>query len=1152
MKPLNIKERYAVFNYKPLRKIHRDLDVSISVFSPKICQRLTQVQRKVFSTFKFQIRCSVKLKRLDVETNQFVKQLAYFLSSMRYVCTTSTIKQSVADAFEQIQLHLDNFVREGSGWVIDKIVNIQLAIVRIVKTLSGGCFGVTLPPALKRKQAIINIDCTDGRCFLYSIAAAMENIEGRSHPYRHKQYLSKIQKFNLNSLQFPVAIESIPNFEKDNPHLSINVFDYTDKMRIIYQTQNENDVTHICNLLLHCNHYFCIRNLSRLNFTSTKKQYVCSKCLFKFHNLEVYFNHIAKGCNTKKQPQSSYTVPLKDYRLKFTNVQNTIPAEFCIYADLETRNKIINRAKGPKTILHSRHIPTGFAAIRVCTDSNFTTDVVCYRGKNVMHHFFEYLKHERMEIRFIKRHMQQPLKMTEGDEAQFQAEKCCQYCKEVPSHPSQKCRDHNHFANPNLASNYRGVACVHCNLNVAAVNKKIPVFFHALTNYDSHFLLSHLHKTSMYKSKSCRIIPKNMERYMSFILGDFWFKDTFEFLPASLDTHVKNLITRGVDKFVYTKKFVGEENLQHVLRKGVYPYNYIKHLSQFDEVGLPSQKDFFNLLTKQHISDADYAYAWDIYRRFNCKSLGDFHDIYLKCDVTLLADVFENHRHVSMEAYDLDPAKYLSTPGLALDACLKSTGIAIQCLTDMEQYNMIESGIRGGISVISKRLATANNRYLPNFDPNLPESYLWFIDVNGLYSYTMAHYPMPIGDYSWLSADEISHFDLSQLTENDDFGFILDVDLHYPSHLHNTHAQYPLAPEKIVVDKNMKSPYTLKMAKSLKLGNSKLAKLIPNLMDKSNYVVHYLNLQFYLKMGLKLIKINRILKFKQNRFLEHFVNFNASMRSAATNAFEKNYYKLISNSCYGKFTENLKRRQKINLVRHTEIFDRLVRQIEMKQIRVFNNSLAGILLAQKEVELNRPLPIGYSILELSKLHMFKFHYEVVLPKFGDKIELCFTDTDSFLYHVETADLYKELKSLKSHLDTSNFPQDHTLFCSSNEKVPGLFQDEFPPPQIPQEFVGLKSKVYSIKYAQTAKKRAKGVSKHALVFTTHDHYKQCLLMKRVCSHKLHSIRSFDHKVYTIYSHKSCLNPHDDKRFILGDGITTLPYGHKDLPWPQDTR
>ena len=192
-----------------------------------------------------------------------------------------------------------------------------------------------------------------------------------------------------------------------------------------------------------------------------------------------------------------------------------------------------------------------------------------------------------------------------------------------------------------------------------------------------------------------------------------------------------------VKRFASTYEFCNNDLIKFVLllRKGVYPYEYVDNWERFSEISLPSKEDFYSNLNMEDISDIDYRHAINVFKVFKLENLGSYHDLYVQSDTLLLADVFNNFRDMCIKEYELDPAPFLSLPGLAWQACLKKTNIELELLTDYDMLLMVEEGIRGGICHSIHRYAKANNKYMKNSNNNEESSYIQYLDANNLYGW---------------------------------------------------------------------------------------------------------------------------------------------------------------------------------------------------------------------------------------------------------------------------------------------------------------------------------------------------------------------------------------------------------------------------------
>ena len=284
------------------------------------------------------------------------------------------------------------------------------------------------------------------------------------------------------------------------------------------------------------------------------------------------------------------------------------------------------------------------------------------------------------------------------------------------------------------------------------------------------------------------------------------------------------------------------------MRKGVYPYEYLDEWNKFNEKELPSKELFYSSFTMEDISETDYAHANNVFKKFNLNNLGEYHDLYVRSDTLLLADVFENFRNACMKNYELDPAHFISLPGLAWQACLKKTDVELELLTDYDMLLMIEEGIRGGICHAIQRYAKANNKYMRDYDKNKESSYIQYLDANNLYGKAMTE-KLPVRGFRWMT--DISRMDedfVRSYDKNDIKGYILEVDVDYPNELQNLRSDFPFLAESMVINKTKK--------------------LVCNLQDKKNYVVHINVLKQALDHGLKLRKVHRVIEFDQEAWLK--------------------------------------------------------------------------------------------------------------------------------------------------------------------------------------------------------------------------------------------------------------------------------------------
>ena len=736
--------------------------------------------------------------------------------------------------------------------------------------------------------------------------------------------------------------------------------------------------------------------------------------------------------------------------------------------------------------------------------------------------------------------------MTKEDEEKFLKANECYICNKKYTDKDIKVRDHCH-----ITGKYRGSAHQECNLQLRLNPEevKIPVIFHNLSGYDSHFIMqeigaivkNHTYKNNKGEEKQMNIyaIPNNMEKYMAFMLGNhLTFIDSFQFMSSSLEKLVSNLPKESLK---YTSKSFKGEKLDLMVRKGVYPYDYMDSFEKFNHK-LPSKEDFYSILNDQHISNEDYEHAQNVWNKFSLKNMGDYHNLYLKSDILLLADVFEDFRNTCLEYYKLDPCHYFTSPGLSWDAMLKMTNIKLELMTDIDMFQFIEKGLRGGISYIANRYSKANNKYMKEYYENKPSKYIMYLDANNLYGWAMSQY-LPTGGFKWMTQKQIDNIDLAKYKEDSKNGLILEVDLKYPQDLHNFHNDYPLAPEKVKVTDSMLSNYSKRIADKYNISTGLVYKLIPTLSNKEKYVLHYRNLQLYIDLGLKVSKVHRVLEFNQSPWLKQYIAFNTEKRKNAKNAFEKEFFKLMNNSVFGKTMENIRKRVDVRLVTDEKKLLKLTSKPTYVSCKIFNENLVAVHKIKETITLNRPAYVGMSILDLSKTLMYDFHYKYIKKNYGEKAMLLFTDTDSLTYEIEANDVYRDFWIDKDKFDNSDYPEGSPYFDKTNKKVIGKFKDEAAGVPI-CEFVGLRSKMYSyIKDNEKGGKTAKGIKKNVIKNNiTHENYRDTLFNNKQMHHKMKTIRSENHQLGSYEINKVSLSCFDDKRYIHDDGITSYAYGH----------
>ncbi|MCG7869684.1 MAG: DNA polymerase, partial [Candidatus Thiodiazotropha taylori] len=794
---------------------------------------------------KWNLCVQVEMQRDDV--NEVAVTSPYFRSRTYVLLSADDVNEhDLNEAMQKMYASLEKFMRDGSGWYLKKVVKLEIHTV-IYKPLGGSTY-LPLPKSLALGQSILNIQNQDDKCFLYCLVASVH--PAITEPELPEHYYPYVGEVNMSGITYPVTLQQMNKVENQNPCISINVFAYEDKTIVPLRITEKLQRAHHANLLwLTCegkSHYCLIKNLNRFlsQMNRNKNQmYFCPYCLHGFCK-ETSLQEHKMYCSRHGAQKIELPIRNKNDLLQFTDYEKTLKVPFVIYADTETLIQKVHTcqpnpdrsASTPSTKLEV----CGFGYKVVCENEQYTKPTVIYRGKDAGKKLIEGLLREEEEIRSILSNIE-PMNITEQHQSLIEkAIKCC-LCKKVFTKYDKTygriVRHHNH-----LTGKIIGAACNGCNLKCRQATF-IPVLFHNLKHFDGHIIWQN---AGHFKHRRLKCIAQNTEHYVSFSIGHLRFIDSFQFLPSSLETLIDNLTQDGLQAFAHLRSETnGSEEAQLLLRKGVYPYEYMDSFEKFEESELPPKEKFYSSIKKEHVSDEDYEHAKTVFSTFAMSSLGEYHDLYLKSDVVLLADVFEAFRNLCLKQYELDPCHFYTSPGLSWSACLKMTKVQLELLTDIDKILMVESGIRGGISQISNRYEKANNPYLEDYDPSKASTYLLDLDANNLYGWAMVH-KLPVRDFDFMDKRDVESFDIMSVPENGDTGYIIEASIRYPQHLHNSHNSLPLAPVKRAITDNELSPYAQKLLRKLyglseddrlpKRG--KVEKLLTTLEDKDHYPVY--------------------------------------------------------------------------------------------------------------------------------------------------------------------------------------------------------------------------------------------------------------------------------------------------------------------------
>ena len=1126
------------------------LNESLTPIREVLLGSLSQLQ-----ALKFFVCYNLRMTK-DLESD--TTTTSHFHSGTKVLLHTTSIDSLLQECKEKVFGSIEEFTRRGSGWVFLDVEKIEL-FVTAYKPTSGASY-ILLPPKLNSKRRhLLNIKNTDNRCLKWCLLAGLYVNNPKSEdPSDYQQYESNL---DFGDIEWPAAPRDITKVEKLND-IRINLYGYDarEKTGIFPLYISCSKSSRVVSLLLISDsnanqHYVLIKDLDGLLRGKTKHPQGmkhCHRCLQGFSKIEKLNSHVIECENVKAQ---RIQMPLETAKyLEFTNIHKQMKHPIYIVADFECLLMPTDGGTASRTTILNEHVPCGYAYKVMSYIPGYSKPVVVHRGVGCEDSFIDSLVQEYDAVKELL-YANVPLVMTADIERDFASATICHICEQAFLPDQKRVHDHNHYT-----GDYVGAAHEACNLNYNIKGaKRIPVIIHNLKNYDSHLFIKSLVRVE--KPSEINVIASTTEKFTRIDTQKFSFIDSYQHLPDSLDTLVSNLKTHGTNCFKsLTEAFPNRESFNLMLGKGVYPYSYMDSWDKFDEP-LPERDCFFNDLSDQELSENDYNRVVEIFNHFNLQTLGDLHDLYVKQDVLLLADVIENYREMCLTSYKLDPLHYPTAPSLSWDACLRYTRARLELLTDVDMYLFVEKGIRGGLTMITHRMATANNSSLREFEQFKEALSLLYIDANNLYGWAMSLF-LPYDGFEWVSQREIDAITEATLNNFDldgAKGMILEVDLLIPDEIHDLTSDYPLAPEPLLIKEDMISPISksflanngsVKDGVTTPLKHNSQIKLTPNLFKKEKYVVHVKNLVYYLSKGVKLEKIHRILRFNQCSWIKPYVEINTQYRRLARSEFEKAFFKLLINSVFGKLMENVRKYRDVHLISNVRQHRLYTSRPQFKRFTIHSEDLVMVELNKTKVQLNKPIYCGFTVLDLSKLHMYKFHYDTVKHRFPEA-KLCFTDTDSLLYAVPTDDIYRDLEDIQDSFDFSNYPRDHRLYSDVNKSVPGYFKDETASIPI-KEFIGMRAKQYSIRLdrpIQSSKgdimeKRAtSGVKKSvASKHLCHDVFRETFLEQSRKDIVQHVFECKNHKICTARKTRIGVSAFDDKRYILDDLKTTLPYGH----------
>ena len=602
----------------------------------------------------------------------FTDPPARFYTEQKVILNKDDI--DLSKEFSMLVARIEDFVQNGSGWRLNTLKTLWLDVAKY-EPIKGSSY-LPLPDSLKNKKAVINVKNDDDHCLRYALRAAL--FPTSNHPERLSSYKND-DGLNFEGIISPTPVSQISKVETLN-NLAINVYGWENNKVIIHRISNQPpNVKRINTLIIEQDgktHYVWVKHFNKLLGSKDEKQmFYCERCLIGFTRNDILKDHLV-DCRGVNDRAIRIMMPTENNKfIKFVNHKNQLKAPWVIYADFES---IIKKIEGPiqstdESFTHksSIHEACGFS-LRVVRSDGYSPGLVFYRGPDCIQEFLKQLKEAEPILKQYLKNRKKRYNLTPEDYQNYHNSDTCWICGEQGFNDlnkkicldqeayclkcavdltdnyevcSERVKDFKEFRkqtmckhcnkkfmnkdkvidHDHITGKYRGAAHSSCNLKLRINSEKvkIPVFFHNLKNYDAHLIMQYIGEQD--GNLSC--IPNNKEKYISFSWRQFVFKDSAEFLLASLEKLVN---ANPKESFVLTREHYSQDEFNLLFRKGVYPYEYMDSWERFDETELPPIEKFYSSLTDSNISAEDYEHAIKVWNTFKCKTLGDYHDLYLE------------------------------------------------------------------------------------------------------------------------------------------------------------------------------------------------------------------------------------------------------------------------------------------------------------------------------------------------------------------------------------------------------------------------------------------------------------------------------------------------------------------------------------------
>ncbi|XP_066955706.1 uncharacterized protein [Macrobrachium rosenbergii] len=1036
---------------------------------------------KGLSTARLGLRVRTQITRKSLNKENPLQEEEFHIRVKYETVGKDQIADAVENWHQSLNEQTDNVCneQEGSGWLLNKILSIDISVLTIGARGKKIGNSVPYPPNLRGSKLVFNLLSKRNDCIFTGLSAFTYK---REHPTTEWFHLAEKVKKGISSISDHLKWditgtfhwEDFKKIEKKN-HLRIFVYEIVrgkkgdHNLILARKGGNEGDMVHL--LLLENEHCALIKDFDLYvkNLTHDRSwrhgNSYCRSCLYLLTTSEDIERHHSQCAVTSKL----VTKPSGE-KLSFQNYHKTHPLPFTCYLDTEAL--VIPTGEEHGVVSHHKMVSYSYLIIdrsgevmktKTSTSRRSATELV-----NALSEDWSTLARERCHY---------PINISPQDEERFMRSTKCDLCNKKFVKGNDKHRHHDHMKEED---NFLGTYCQRCNQLCCDRYNTLRVYAHNMS-YDMGLILKELEG-----NYNIQVQPKSGLKFLSVKINQLLFLDLLQFLSGSLDSVSREHIASGRE-LTYTHYLLQhlplEARLKIITGKRSFPYEYVDDENKLLDNQLPPHEAFYSSLKGEGISEEEYQRSREMWQLGECQTLRDYMEVYLKIDVGLLADVFLNWRQILLRQYGLDCAQYTTLPDYAYDAMLKKTGVVLDYPYDISTYLQIQENVRGGFTTVVRQHSVARNEDIGNLREGEEEaSYILYQDFNSLYPFSMTG-KLPTGDIRQLSEEEKSSFMKSNFPSSDDdevgYWLVIDTKPLSAEAAVNTD-ELPLCLHKRNIKEEEISPYCRHVLEEEggKMGH-RTRKLIGDHGPKKNYMIALPLLRFYMELGLEIEKVHKVYSFKQPNFMKGFIDGNIEARRKSKCRDEQSAFKLISNSVFGRCLMNpTKYATKNSVVNNESRFLKEIRNPRFKDFIVLNPNRVLCVSEKSEIDVNMPNFVGFQILEIAKLQMYHYWYKVIKPSYGDRERLIYCDTDCFIFSLSVDNLLNEYQRypFKDYLDFSNFDSEHPCYSTQNKGQLGLLKSEVGE-MIIEEIIALKPKAYSVLINQESMiRRSKGVQK----------------------------------------------------------------------------